>query len=214
MTAGPYDDSGFCNPQGLSCPSGFTQPSNPPLCLYPSLPSAFFNCFSCVINGHAWVTNVTADAFSPPNIGVCFPTSAISNFSLACPMCRVGLSTSIYQDIWQCPASQLSSCAACTMSNFVWCASESRCSNAISSCRDRLGGITSKTRCITTSYAASLPTCSACLQQNGPLQPYEQISQWCPQRVCCGSNVTGNTSIYSSTFAIKGILLGLFAFCF
>jgi hypothetical protein len=195
---------GVCTPQDLSCPDGFKQSTNPPICLYPNLPTSFYNCFSCVVNGHVWVTNVTADAFSPPNIGVCFPPSAISNFSLACPMCRLGITSSIYQDIWQCPASQLASCAACTVSNFVWCSSESRCANAISSCRDRSSGITSRSRCVTSASAAALPTCAACLQQNGPLQPFEQLSQWCPERVCCGSNVTGDTTILSSVFVIKG----------
>jgi hypothetical protein len=204
-TSPPYDDGGVCMPEGLQCPEGFRQPTGSLQCLYPSLPTAFYNCFSCVVHGHVWVTNVTAEAFAPPNIGVCFPLSAISNFSLACPMCRAG-SVSIYQDVWQCPASQLASCAACTTSNFVWCSSESRCANALSSCRDRLSGVVSKSQCVTSESAAALPTCSACLQQNGPLQSFEQLSQWCRERVCCGSNVTGNTSIHSSAFVIAGAM--------
>lgn len=191
----------------MKCPDGFPQKTSPPSCIYSSLPSPFFNCFSCVINGNSWITNFSSDAFSPPNIGVCLPPEGVAKFSLACPMCGIGFESSIYQKLWQCPASQLASCAACTYSNFVWCSSESRCANAIGSCTDRKSGITSFARCVSPSSVSSLPTCSSCLQQNGPLQPSAQVSQWCPKRVCCGSNITGSTSIYSSSFVIKGICL-------
>ena len=202
LTAGPYDDFGYCVPEGSQeCPKGFSQASSPPSCLYSSLPSSFFNCFSCVINGHSWMTNFSSDPFSLPNIGVCLPPSAVANLSLSCPMCG---SASIYQELYQCPANQLASCAACTYANFVWCGSESRCANAIGSCIDRQSGITSFSRCVTPSSVRSLPTCSSCLQQNGPLQPVQQVSQWCSKRVCCGSNITGRTSIYSSTFVFRG----------
>jgi hypothetical protein len=197
----PLDDLGVCVSDSSPCPVGFTHGSSPPRCLYPDLPSPFFNCFSCVANGYNWITNVSSDAFSPPNMGVCMPSSA--NLSLACPTCGSLFISSIYQELWQCPASQLASCATCTFSNFVWCGSESRCANSIGYCRDKKSGISSPANCVTSSPSASFPTCSACLLQNGPLVT-QRISQWCPKRVCCGSNITGNTSSHASNFVVRG----------
>jgi hypothetical protein len=37
------------------------------------------------------------------------------------------------------------------------------------------------------------------------LHPDKQISQWCSKNICCDSNVTGSTSLYSSLIAIRGI---------
>ena len=203
-TEGPYDDYGKCVSANAGCPTGFLQGSSPPNCLHASLPSPFFNCFSCVLNGYTWIASSSAGPYFSPNIGVCLPPSAVSNFSQACPLCKSEFSFLVFQELWQCPAHQLASCAACTSSGFVWCPFESRCANAIGSCINQQNAITSLSRCLFPSTASSLPTCSSCLQQNGPLQSYAQISQWCVIGTCCGSNVTGATSIISSVFNIKG----------
>jgi len=215
QASGPYDDLGVCISADAQCPfADFPQGSSPPNCLHSSLPSPYFNCFTCVLNGNTWIASSSAGPYFSPNIGVCLPPSAVSNFSMACPSCGLsGFLFSIFQELWQCPAHQLASCSSCTYSGFVWCPYESRCANAIGSCINQKNAITSLARCLMPSNAGFLPTCSSCLQQNGPLQSYAQISQWCDTRTCCSSNVTGSTSIMSSQFIIRGNRLCLSQLC-